>query len=267
MTQRAQVTFAEVSTPCKYTRELNSLFMSTKNLIKKAVILAGGLGTRLHPVTLEIPKPLIPVQGRPIINYLINLFLAHDVSEFIIAVNSNKIRYFDRWKKENYPSVNIEIMGETANLGTFGPLYAARHSIGNESFYVSNGDELKSFDLGAMAAFHKNTKSIATIATVEVDNPSDYGVVVFDGDTRILRFIEKPKVPVSRYINSGLYIFEPTIFEYYPHNVARYTMVETDLFPQLTEAGKLMAYPVQGQWFDCGTFGRWEKAIKEWISQ
>jgi NDP-sugar pyrophosphorylase family protein len=235
--------------------------------IKKAVILAGGLGTRLYPVTLEIPKPLLPVQGRPIISYLIDLFLKHGVSEIILALNNDKVKHFERWKREHYPNVNILLSEETTNLGTFGAIYAARHSIGNYPFFVTNGDELKSFRLNGMSSFHKKENSIATIAVLEVDNPCDYGVVEFDADGRIRQFIEKPKEPVSRYINSGLYLFEPGVFDYFPYKETRFAMVETDLFPQLAKAGKLRAYPVVGQWFDCGTFQRWEKAIREWNPQ
>ena len=232
----------------------------------KAVILAGGFGTRLRPVTLEIPKPLLTVKRKPIINHLLELFVRHGVDEPILLIHKDHQEDYRWWQKryqEELPKgLRVEI--EPEPLGTFGGL---KHLLGDlkETFILSNGDELKDFHLTNLIGAHKENKNkpVGTIALVEVPNPSDYGVPVLDGD-KILQFLEKPKDPPSHFISSGLYVLEPDIFQYAEWE-KNFLMIEKDIFPKLAAAGKLAGYKVQnGRWFDCGTFSRWEDAIKNW---
>jgi NDP-sugar pyrophosphorylase family protein len=133
------------------------------------------------------------------------------------------------------------------------------------TFVLSNGDELKDFPLDKLLEFHKNHKEkpLATIALVKVENPSDYGVPVMEGD-KIRQFLEKPKDPPSNFISSGLYVLEPEVFKHADWSKG-FLMIEKDIFPKLAAAGKLAGYKVEnGRWYDCGTFTRWEKAIREW---
>ena len=239
----------------------------------RAVILAGGLGTRLHPVTLEIPKPLLTVKRKPILNHLLENFRKHNIGQTTVIINKNHQEDYRWWKKryaDELPrSLKIEV--EPEPLGTFGGLKNLQGDLG-ETFILSNGDELKDFDLTALINFHSKhpTRPAATIALVQVENPSDYGVPILIEDKYgaqaglIREFLEKPKNPPSNFISSGLYVLEPEVFQYADFSKGA-LMIEKDIFPKLAAAGKLAGYKLKNsRWFDCGTFSRWEKAIKEW---
>ncbi len=232
----------------------------------KAVILAGGLGTRLRPVTYEIPKPLITVKKRPIINHLIHLFLKHGINDIAVLASEGHREDFLRWQeysKSDLPKDNITIFFEDKPHGTFGGMPILREWIGNNQFILSNGDELKEFDLQKLQEFHETHKPVGTIALVQVPNPSEYGVPILDGH-KILEFLEKPTNPPSDFISSGLYILEPEVFDHADFS-KDYLMIEKDIFPRLAAQGKLIGLKMENaRWYDCGNFERWEKAIKEW---
>jgi len=232
----------------------------------KAVILAGGQGTRLRPVTYEIPKPLITIRKKPIVNHLIELFHRHGISEVALLVSRDHAADFSRWQKawkDELPYDQVSIFLEDSPSGTFGWLKHLREWLGNEKFILSNGDELKDFDLTALASFHETHAPHATIALVEVPNPQEYGVPVME-EHRIREFLEKPQNPPSQFISSGLYILEPTVFDY-ADPTKDFLMIEKDIFPKVAAAGKLHGLRMQpSRWYDCGNLERWEKAIKEW---
>jgi NDP-sugar pyrophosphorylase family protein len=227
----------------------------------KAVILAGGKGTRLFPITYEIPKPLLPVKKKPIINYLVDLFLGQGIGEVAVLINQNFQEEFFWWKKRYYPEEKILIYKEEQPLGTFGGLYYLKDWLSRKPFFLTNGDELKKIDLSKMTEFHQKKSVLATIALVEVPNPKDYGVVVCKNGLAE-QFLEKPKKPPTNYISAGLYLFSPQIFKYHPG--PKFSMVETDLFPKLVQKKQLAGFEFEGEWMDCGTFERYEKAIKNW---
>ena len=112
-----------------------------------------------------------------------------------------------------------------------------------------------------MATFHKKTNPVGTIALVKVNNPADYGVVVCNSDY-IKSFIEKPKTPVSNYVNSGYYLLSPEIFRY--HSGPQFLMIEKDIFPKIAKAGKLVGFKFQGKWIDTGTYDRYKEALRNW---
>jgi len=227
----------------------------------KAVILAGGRGTRLYPVTKEIPKPLLPVNRKPIINYLADLFFTQGITDIAVLISQQFREDFEWWKKRYYPDRNIEFFEEIEPLGTFGGIWFAREWISDSPFFMTNGDELKKINLGDMASFHKEVDPVATIALVEVPNPQDYGVAVCRGNF-IKEFIEKPANPPSKYINSGLYLLSPRVLKY--HIGPKFTMIEKDIFPVLARENKLAGFKFKGRWTDCGTWERYEKAIDTW---
>lgn len=237
----------------------NHNMMNSMNL--KAIILAGGKGTRLYPISREIPKPLLPVQRKPIINYLVDLFWNQGVKKIAISINEDFREDFVWWKKRYYPDFDILLSGEKEPLGTFGGLWYLKDWVGEGCFFLSNGDELKKIDLLEMARFHQKRKPVGTISLVEVENPQDYGVVICQ-DGIVQKFLEKPKDPPSNYISAGLYFLSPEVFGY--HSGPKFSMVETDLFPKLVEEKKLAGFKFQGKWMDCGTFPRYQKALKEW---
>jgi len=228
----------------------------------KAVILAGGKGTRLYPITREIPKPLLPIQKKPIINYLVDLFRKHGIHQIAVLVSSEFTEDFHWWNKRYYPDQEILIVEEKEPLGTFGGIGLLKEWIGDCSFFLTNGDELKDVDLGAIAQYHRGSEALATIALVEVERPQEYGVVLCDAQGRVTQFIEKPAHPPSRFISSGLYLCSPKILDFVP--VAQFCMIEKDIFPKLAQEGKLAGFQFRGKWTDCGTWERYEKAIQEW---
>ncbi len=242
--------------------------------IKKAVILAGGKGTRLYPITKEVPKPLLPVAGKPIINHLVDLFLAHNVNNLAVLISSDFHDDFEWWKKRYYPKTDIRLFEEKDPLGTFGGLHFLRAWAGEDHFFMTNGDELKEVDLNKMAELHRKIAPVGTVALVGVPNPHDYGMVVCEED-KVKDFLEKPSAVQllhlrkswsgrddARYINSGLYLLSPGIFDYHPGPT--FSMIEKDVFPKLAQDGKLAGFKFFGRWTDCGTWERYEKALEEW---
>lgn len=232
----------------------------------KAVILAGGLGTRLRPVTYEIPKPLLPVKKKPIINHLLELFARHGISEVAVLASRNHQSDFERWHKtwfEGSMPQKVSIFFEDAPRGTFGGLHVLKEWLGGKPFVLSNGDELKDFNVSALAAFHRAHAPVGTVALVEVANPREYGVPLMNGH-HIREFLEKPENPPTNFISSGLYALDPSIFDFADFSKA-VVMIERDVFPKVAAQGKLMGFKVVGgRWYDCGNLERWEKAIKEW---
>jgi len=231
------------------------------NSPKKAIIIAGGKGTRLKPITHEIPKPMVPLHDKPIMEHTIDLLKKYGVRDIIISVGfkGEKIKeYFGNGRKFG---VNITYVEEEIPLGTGGPLRLAKEFL-TETFVMCNADELKNIDLFDMYMFHKECGGKATIALTTIEDPSTFGVAKLDGN-KIVEFIEKPKrgTEPSKLINSGLYILEPEVIEYVPEGKS---MIETDVFPKIAKEGKLFGYPFSGQWFDTGTLERYEQAIKEW---
>ena len=234
----------------------------------KAVILAGGKGTRLYPVTKEIPKPLLPIKKKPIINYLVDLFFSQGIKDIAVLINKEFREDFDWWKKRYYGSINspqvpnIKIFEEKTPLGTFGGLWFLKNWVGESPFFLSNGDELKVIDLCKMANFHQQIKTIGTIALVKVPNPQEYGVVLCSS-ALVQKFLEKPTNPPSKYISSGLYLFSPEILDYCKG--PKFSMIEKDIFPKLAEEKKLAGFKFPGKWMDCGTWEKYEEALNKWI--
>jgi len=233
----------------------------------KAVILAGGKGTRLYPITKEIPKPLLPVKRRPILNCLIDLFYSFGIRDIALLINKDFREDFNWWKKRYYPSTGsgqvpkIKIVEEKKPLGTFGGLWFLKDWLKNNPFFLTNGDELKKINLIKMIDFHRKLNTPATIALVKVKNPKDYGIVICKRGF-VEEFLEKPKNPSTKYINSGLYLLSPGIFHYHPG--PKFLMIEKDLFPKLAKEKKLAGFKFRGKWMDCGNLQRWATAIRKW---
>lgn len=228
----------------------------------KAIILAGGLGTRLRPLTYEIPKPLIPVHGKPLVEHLIDLFKKYGIKDIILAVGYKADMIKKQMHNGSRMNVNLSYIVEDEPLGTAGCLNLLKNQL-TETFAMTNGDELKDFNVAEMIKFHKRLGGLATIALLKVDDPSKYGVAKLNGN-KILDFVEKPKKEEapSNFINSGFYILEPEIIKLIKDK--KFAMMEKDIFPILAKKGKLFGYKFKGQWFDTGTFERYEKALMEW---
>ncbi len=232
--------------------------------IKHAVILCGGKGTRLQPITYEIPKTLIPIQGRPLIDHLFDLLKRHDIRNVTLSVGHMKDKVKEQIGDGFGFGMNVHYNEEETALGTAGAikLLKQKGTLPREPFIVSNGDELKDIDIESMFREHKNSNALATIALTAVETPSDYGVARLNGN-QILEFVEKPSPgdAPSNFINAGFYILEPDVVDMIPEG---FSMLEKDVFPKLASMGRLHGFAFSGQWFDTGNMERYERALREW---
>ena len=231
----------------------------------KAIILAGGEGTRLRPLTYKIPKAMIPVQGRTLTEHVFDIYKKVGVTEIYLSVAymaDKMIEYFGNGAKFG---LKIKYLKEDQPRGTAGPLLILKEQkeIPDEIFYMCNGDNLFALDLRKMLELHQRSDAVVTIGLTKVDDPTHFGMAKLEGD-KILEFIEKPsreKAP-SNYANSGYYILSPEVFDYLSNK--DFEMVERDTWPAVAAAGKLFGFKSDAQWFDTGTPPRHQRVEKEW---
>ncbi|XP_043933720.1 mannose-1-phosphate guanyltransferase beta [Protopterus annectens] len=219
----------------------------------KALILVGGYGTRLRPLTLSIPKPLVDFCNKPILLHQIEALVKAGVKHVILAVSyMSEMLEKEMKEQEQRLGIRISLSHEKEPLGTAGPLALARDLLTDslEPFFVLNSDVICEFPFEEMLRFHKQHGKEGTIVVTKVEEPSKYGVVVYEAETgRIHRFVEKPQVFVSNKINAGLYIFTPKMLE---RIQLRPTSIEKEIFPVMAEEGQLYAMELQGFWMDIG---------------
>lgn len=218
----------------------------------KAVILGGGFGTRLRPLTYTVPKPMIPVLNRPELHHLIENLAAAGFTEVIITTNymSDVIK---RYIRESDFGISVRCSGETTLLGSAGAVKNAE-SLLDGDFAVLQSDSVSNMDLEALRAFHYEKKAVATIAVMEVEDTREFGIVQPDKDGRILRFQEKPKPEesFSNLANTGFYIFDHKVLDYIPKD--QFYDFSRDLFPKLLDDNQPMyCYTFTGFWLDIGT--------------
>jgi mannose-1-phosphate guanylyltransferase len=230
-------------------------------LPQKAVILAGGKGTRLRPLTLKTPKALVDIQGQTMTEHLFDLFKKYGIRNMILSVNYLKEKIMGHFEDGSKFGVNVDYVEENEPLGTAGALRLLKDKL-KGAFIVSNGDELKDINIPRMYRLHKRKNALVTIALTTVEDPSQYGVARLDG-SRIVEFVEKPKKEdaPSNLINSGFYIIEPEVIDMIGPG---FQMFETDIFPKIAAMGRLRGFPFSGQWFDTGNMERLERARKLW---
>ncbi|MEY2471769.1 MAG: mannose-phosphate guanylyltransferase / phosphomannomutase [Actinomycetota bacterium] len=218
----------------------------------KAVIMAGGEGTRLRPLTLSTPKPMLPIANVPMMEHIVRLLREHGFDEIVVTVAflAQNIRtYFGDGSEFG---VRIRYAVEDSPMGTAGSVRNARAEL-DERFLVISGDVLTDIDLGAVVAEHDRRGAMATIALKKMENPVDFGIVITDGEGRIERFLEKPTwgEVFSDTINTGIYVLEPEVFDYIGEGQVDFS---SDVFPKLLEEGKpLFGAVVDGYWEDVGT--------------
>ncbi|KAJ3098093.1 mannose-1-phosphate guanyltransferase [Phlyctochytrium planicorne] len=219
----------------------------------KALILVGGFGTRLRPLTLTIPKPLVEFGNKPMIVHQIEALVKAGVKDVVLAVNYRPEIMVKAMKKyEEELDVKIHFSVESEPLGTAGPLALAGAILGKdaEPFFVLNSDVICDFPFVEMVAFHKKHGGEGTIMVTRVEEPSKYGVVVNKpGTSAIDRFVEKPKDFISNKINAGLYIFNPSILKRInPEPMS----IETEVFPAMAAEGQIHSMELPGFWMDVG---------------
>lgn len=218
----------------------------------KAVILAGGFGTRLHPLTITLPKPMVPVANQPLMEYVVHLLRKHkfkDITALLYHQPESIKNYFGDGAEFG---VDLSYVEAKEDYGTAGAVrYAAQKF--KEPFLVISADLITDINLEAAVAYHKEKKALATLVLTRVANPLPYGIVILNKDGRIKHFLEKPtwSEVFSDTINSGIYILDPKVFELVP--LGRSFDFSQDLFPLLLSEGwPLYGYVAEGLWKDIG---------------
>jgi mannose-1-phosphate guanylyltransferase/phosphomannomutase len=219
----------------------------------KAVVMAGGFGTRIQPLTNSIPKPMLPILNKPMMEHTMMSLKALGIKEFIVLLYFKPEIIKDYFKDGSDFGINITYVVPDDDYGTAGAVKKAQEFIGNENFIIISGDLVTDFDFQKIFDYHKAKESKLTITLTSVDNPLEFGVVIANEEGKIEKFLEKPSwgEVFSDTINTGIYIIEPEILDYIPKN-ENYDFAK-DLFPRLMREGiDLMAGYAKGYWRDVG---------------
>ncbi|MGH9090250.1 MAG: sugar phosphate nucleotidyltransferase [Acidimicrobiales bacterium] len=233
----------------------------------KAVIMAGGEGTRLRPLTSNQPKPMLPMANRPMMEHVVHLLRRHGITDIVVTVAfmANAIRtYFGDGSEMD---VRMVYATEETPLGTAGSVLNAREEL-DERFLVISGDVLTDIDLSAVVDYHERKGALATLALCAVENPLEFGIVIADEDGTIERFLEKPTwgEVFSDTINTGIYVLEPEIFDFIP--AGRPVDFSGEVFPEVLASGRpIYGYVAEGYWEDVGTTEAYLKAHQDILDE
>jgi mannose-1-phosphate guanylyltransferase len=227
----------------------------------RAVVLVGGEGTRLRPLTLSTPKQMLPVAGRPIIEWVVDHLADHGVEEVVLSMGYRPDAFLAAYPDGRCGPVTLRYAVEKSPLDTGGAIaYAAGEAGIDDTFLVVNGDVLGDLDITALIDFHRRRRAQATIHLFPVEDPSAFGVVATDADGKVTAFVEKPPPghAPSNLINAGTYVMEPAVLDLIPSG--RRVSVERETFPSLAAAGGLYALARPGRWADLGTPAKYLEA-------
>lgn len=229
--------------------------------ISKAVIMAGGFGTRLRPLTMELPKPMVPVANTPMMEHIVRLLAKHGIDRHVAVLYFHPDAITNYFGYGSAVGVSMEYVLASADYGTAGSIKNAEALVRGGRFLVISGDVLTDFHLGAAVDFHIAKQADATIVLTRTSNPLQYGIVMTTPDGRIERFLEKPSwgEVFSDTINTGIYILEPHVLDLIPPG--REFDFSKDLFPLMLERGdKLFGYIARGYWRDIGNLSEYQQA-------
>jgi len=231
----------------------------------KAILLAGGKGTRLRPLTLNTPKPIVPIFDRPFLQYQIDLLRqVPEIDEIVLSLNYQPRRIEEVFGDGGDAGIHLRYVVEPTPLGTGGAIKFAAGTHRGEPIVVFNGDVFTSVDLPQVIALHRERGAKATIVLTPVDNPSAYGLVETDKDGNILRFLEKPsadEIHVNT-INAGIYVLEPDTLDRIPADTVY--SIERAYFPSLVDNREtFVAYVYRGYWIDIGTPEKYRQAHRD----
>ena len=233
----------------------------------KAVVMAGGEGTRLRPMTASMPKPLLPIVNKPIMEHVLRLLQRHGITETVVTVQflASLVRnYFGDGEELG---MVLHYATEDAPLGTAGSVKNAEHLLTDGTFLVISGDALTDFDLTDLMKFHHDKGALVTVCLTRVPDPLEFGITIVDDDGKVQRFLEKPTwgQVFSDTVNTGIYVMEPEVFEH----VAKGESVDWsgDVFPWLVDQGlPIYGYIAEGYWEDIGTHESYFKAQADVLS-
>jgi mannose-1-phosphate guanylyltransferase len=219
----------------------------------RAVVLVGGFGTRLRPLTFSIPKPLLPVANVRLLEHVIAGLGAAGVSEAVLAIGFKPEPFLEAFPDNVCAGVRLQYAVEPQPMDTAGAIgFAARYAGIDDTFIVVNGDVLTDIDYNELVSFHRERGAEATIRLITVDDPSQFGVVETDDDGWVQRFVEKPQPHESdsRNVNAGTYVLEPSVLTRIPENQP--LSIERVVFPAMAEDHALCATVMNGYWIDTG---------------
>lgn len=230
----------------------------------KALILVGGTGTRLQPITFTTPKPLVPFVNKPMLEHQVEALARAGVEEIVLAMNYKYKRIIDAVESfsKRY-GTRITYSLEKEPLGTAGPIALAREHLSGSTFFVLNADVICEFPLDALLDFHRRTACLGTILATTVDDPEKFGVIkTREGSALVEAFVEKPAVYVGNRVNAGIYVFESDVLQYFK---SRPSSIEKEVFPLLASMRQLCVFDLRGFWMDIGTLEGYLKAQRLYL--
>lgn len=226
----------------------------------KAMILAAGVGSRLDPLTRTVPKPMVPIVNRPVIEHIVEKLKTHGVTDIMVNLHYLGDVIKSHLGNGSKFGVKISYAQEDRLWGDAGSVKRAEEFLRDGTFLVVGGDDISDIDLTRLLKFHRDKRALSTIALSLVDDPSEYGIVLMNEKGRITRFLEKPKGEVifSNTANTGVYVFEPEVFDTIPRGVSY--GFGNNVFPQLLEQKKpLFGYLTSSYWRDVGNLQVYRK--------
>lgn len=232
----------------------------------KAMIMAAGLGSRLLPLTEQIPKPMVPILNKPVMQYSIELLKEHGITDIIINTHYLPEAISNYFGDGSKFGVNLKYSHEEELLGTAGGVKNNRWFL-DQSFIIISGDALTNIDLSQMINFHKEKEALVSIALKSMEDVSNFGVVVTDKEGKVKAFQEKPQAheALSNLVNTGIYIFEPQIFDYIPDGFYDFGQ---DLFPKLVEMKeRIFGFKTDDYWSDVGSFDIYKKSNWDFLKE
>ncbi|MBI2939445.1 MAG: NDP-sugar synthase [Chloroflexi bacterium] len=230
----------------------------------QAVILVGGEGTRLRPLTVNVPKPMMPVVNRPFLEHVVDYLRGHRITDVILSMGYRPAVIEQYFGDGRDFGIRLTYVVEQSPLGTAGGVKNVEPYLDGDTLFVFNGDILTDLDLGAMLAFHRERQAQVTISLTPVEDPTAYGLVETDASRRITQFIEKPGRDqiTTNLINAGTYILQREVLSHVP--AGTYSMFERGLFPLLLERGApVYGYAADGYWLDIGTPAKYLAAHRD----
>jgi mannose-1-phosphate guanylyltransferase/phosphomannomutase len=233
----------------------------------KGVIMAGGKGTRLRPLTCNVPKPMVPLVQKPVMQYSIELLKKYGITDIAVTVQYLPDVIRDYFGDGSKFGVNLTYFEETTPLGTAGSVKQAEDFL-DEPFIVVSGDALTDFDLSAGVDFHNEKESLVTIFMKQVECPLEFGVIMTNEQDKIVRFLEKPSWSevFSDTVNTGIYIMDPSIFSYIEKD--QVVDFSKDVFPKLlAEQSAMYGYAADGYWSDIGNLKQYRQAHSDLLNR
>lgn len=230
----------------------------------KAIVMAGGFGSRLYPFTLNCPKPMLPLINQPVLAHILDLLKRHHIFDVVIATHYLPEQIQDYFGDGRRQDMRLQYSVEKLPLGTAGCVKNAQPYLDDKPFLVISGDIVTDINLSQVVRFHREKRAVATLALTHVADPTGYGVVITDQAGRIRQYLEKPSHQsiISNFVNTGIYVLEPKLLDSMkPHTTYDFSY---DIFPQMMKQNAaLFGCLAEGYWRDMGTLRSYQQSIAD----